>query len=329
MTHDHPGDKGLDEPDGPIDLEADPTRREDTEADIDSTLTLPSGLTGTARQKFSVAGGRVGRYLIIEPIGHGGMGVVYKAYDPELDRRVAIKVLRKARSERARVRLQREAQAQARLSHRNVVAVHDVGEVDGSVFVAMEYLEGETLHHWQRQSRSLAEILEVYGAAGSGLQAAHRAGLVHRDFKPGNVIVGRDGRVCVLDFGLARAAELHSSHDEPIEEEVDQVETLLLSDGAGELRPAVSRCFIGCGARAQSVLDELGDHGAEAGILLCANADASLPCPRDLGPDPLGVALSAHDPPRFQRPENGPPRRVLSGRALGGSLGPAAGPGAR
>ncbi len=134
------------------------------------------------------------------------MGVVYRARDPELERVVAIKVLRFGDREMpgARERLQREAQSLAQLSHPNVISVFDVGVVQDSVFLAMELVSGQSLLEWQASPRTVPEILAVYEAAGAGLLAAHEAGLVHRDFKPGNVMVGKDGRVRVLDFGLAR-----------------------------------------------------------------------------------------------------------------------------
>jgi eukaryotic-like serine/threonine-protein kinase len=136
------------------------------------------------------------------------MGVVFKAYDPELDRAVALKLLRTrvGASDAAQDRLLREAQALARLQHPNVIAVYDVGSFGRDVFIAMEFVEGQTLRQWLNKSHSRREVLDAYLAAGEGLVAAHRAGLVHRDFKPDNVIVGKDGRVRVLDFGLARAA---------------------------------------------------------------------------------------------------------------------------
>jgi predicted Ser/Thr protein kinase/tetratricopeptide (TPR) repeat protein len=153
-------------------------------------------------------GDAVGRYVVISRIGKGGAGVVYRAYDPELDRAVAIKVVRSESGRRER--LQREAQALARLQHPNVIAVHDVGTIAGEVFVAMEYVEGVTLKRWLRggSTGGLRQVLDIFMAAGRGLQAAHDVGLVHRDFKPDNVLVGRDGRVRVLDFGLARPANL-------------------------------------------------------------------------------------------------------------------------
>jgi serine/threonine protein kinase/Tfp pilus assembly protein PilF len=153
----------------------------------------------------------VGRYVVIDALGAGGMGVVYRAYDPELDRRVALKLVREL-SEQATARLIAEAQALARVSHPNIVAVHDVGRFAGSVFIAMELVEGRTLQAWYRgQARPWRETLAALLAAGRGLAAAHAAGLIHRDFKPSNVIVGDDGRVRVLDFGLARVATLTTS----------------------------------------------------------------------------------------------------------------------
>jgi serine/threonine protein kinase/tetratricopeptide (TPR) repeat protein len=146
----------------------------------------------------------VGRYVIVDALGAGGMGVVYSAYDPELDRRVALKLVRDTSDPQ---RLLHEAQALARVSHPNVIAVHDVGTFEGAVFVAMELVEGRTLGAWRAQTApARREIVDVFLAAGRGLAAAHRAGIVHRDFKPSNVMVGDDGRVRVLDFGLARGA---------------------------------------------------------------------------------------------------------------------------
>jgi serine/threonine protein kinase/tetratricopeptide (TPR) repeat protein len=169
-------------------------------------------LTGLVSKRSSLARGVcVGRYVVLDAIGEGGMGIVYKAYDPELERQVALKLLHAAHPYGAQdgsrhERLLREAKALARLSHPNVVAVFDVGMFESDVFIATEFVEGVTLHAWLRQvKRSQRDILRVMIDAGEGLAAAHRAGLVHRDFKPANVIVGQDGRARVLDFGLARA----------------------------------------------------------------------------------------------------------------------------
>lgn len=157
----------------------------------------------------------IGRYVILECVGAGGMGVVYAAYDSDLDRRVAVKVLRD-RSVRPRdqARLLREAQAMARLAHPNVVAVHEVGLVDGLPFVAMEHVEGQTLDEWcESRRKRWREVVAMMLQAARGLAAAHEQGLVHRDFKPQNVLVGDDGRARVLDFGLARAVG-ESTQDE-------------------------------------------------------------------------------------------------------------------
>jgi serine/threonine protein kinase/Flp pilus assembly protein TadD len=160
----------------------------------------------------------VGRYILLEPLGSGGIGDVYTAYDPQLDRQVAVKLLKASAAEEVASgegadRLLREAQAMARLAHPNVVAVHDVGKVGHNVFIAMEKVDGTTLSRWMRaQRRSWKEIRDVLVQAGRGLAAAHEAGIVHRDFKPTNVIVSSDGRARVLDFGLARSVGGHPRH---------------------------------------------------------------------------------------------------------------------
>src|SRR5262249_48717064 len=139
------------------------------------------------------AGTKIGRCEILRPLGEGGMGVVYLAHDPGLDRPVALKLLR-PELRAVQVRLLREGQAVARLAHPSIVRVFDIGAEGDDLFVAMEYVEGGTL----------GPVLERFAAAGRGLAAAHAAGVVHRDFKPDNVLVGMDDRVVVTDFGLAR-----------------------------------------------------------------------------------------------------------------------------
>ncbi len=147
---------------------------------------------------------RAGRYVLLSRIGSGGMGVVYAALDPALNRRVALKLLIGSPAHGAHARLLREGQVIAQLNHPNVVSVYDVGEVEGQPFIAMEHVEGGTLESWLvAQSRTAPEIVRMFLLAGEGLAAAHAAGIVHRDFKPSNVLVGDDGRVRVTDFGLA------------------------------------------------------------------------------------------------------------------------------
>jgi tetratricopeptide (TPR) repeat protein/predicted Ser/Thr protein kinase len=162
-------------------------------------------------------GTRLGRYLVIEEIGRGGMGVVLRAYDPNLEREVALKVVRAgALDAAAQARLVREARAMAKLSHPNVVAVYDVEHEDrvGGVVMAMEYVRGSTLRQWlEAEARSSREIIEAFVAAGRGLAAAHAEGLLHRDFKLDNVLVGDDRRVRVTDFGLARATGSRASSE--------------------------------------------------------------------------------------------------------------------
>ncbi len=154
-------------------------------------------------------GSTVHRYLILDRVGEGGMGVIYAAYDPSLDRRVALKFLHNeaGRGGVRESRLIREAQAMARLSHPHVAVAYEVGHFGGQVFLAMELVDGVDLRRWLAEKpRSRSRILEVFLAAGGGLAAAHAAGIVHRDFKPENVLIGADDRPRVTDFGLSRAS---------------------------------------------------------------------------------------------------------------------------
>src|SRR5580692_2461113 len=146
-----------------------------------------------------------GRYEVRRELGRGGMGVVYLAHDRKLGRDVALKLHRAGSGGGTIDRLEREAMAMARLAHPNVVAVYEVASVDDRMYVAMEYVRGQTLRGWLATARSWREIVAMVGTAGRGLAAAHAAGLVHRAFKPENVLVGDDGRPRVGDFGLARS----------------------------------------------------------------------------------------------------------------------------
>jgi tetratricopeptide (TPR) repeat protein len=161
---------------------------------------------GTGPPPAFERGACLGRYLVLDLLGRGGMGEVYVAYDPELDRKVALKMLYGGWSagREAQTRLLREAQSAARLTHPNVVRIYDVGSVGDRIFVAMELIDGVDLAAWRRaEPRPWWEVLGIFRQAGRGLAAAHAAGLVHRDFKSGNVLVAGDGRVVVVDFGLA------------------------------------------------------------------------------------------------------------------------------
>jgi eukaryotic-like serine/threonine-protein kinase len=167
---------------------------------------------GKPKKTHLPTGASIGRYVVQELLGEGGMGAVYKAFDGELSRAVALKVINADVGQggtraSGKERLLREAQALARLAHPNVLPVYDVGTFGDGVFIATEFVAGRTLRAWLKDgAHSTAEIVSVFLAAGHGLAAAHRADLIHRDFKPDNVMVGDDGRIRVLDFGLARAA---------------------------------------------------------------------------------------------------------------------------
>ena len=159
---------------------------------------------------------QIGRYVVLKEIGaggelgSGGMGLVLAAYDADLERKVALKILREGVRDGSAgaVRMRREAQAMARLSHPNVAQVYEVADDGGVLFLAMEYIEGQTLREWlQAAPRTWREVLRVYVEAGRGLAAAHAVGLMHRDFKPDNAMLATDGRVRVLDFGLSRLCQ--------------------------------------------------------------------------------------------------------------------------
>ncbi len=180
---------------------------------------------GYHRPREVTAGSRLGRYVIDGELGVGGMGMVFSAMDVKLGRRAAIKVVR-GRPHNGRLlgrgpeRLLREAQALARIRHPNIVSLYDVGEAGGGLYVAMEELHGVSLRVWlDAQRRGWREVVSVFLQAGRGLAAAHRAGIMHRDFKPNNVHIGDDGRVVVLDFGLALA----TSNEQPDSEDMAEI----------------------------------------------------------------------------------------------------------
>jgi serine/threonine-protein kinase len=199
--------------------------------EVDTVAGVAPPPRASRRLEAIAAGGEFGRFTILQMIGAGGMGVVMAAYDPQLDRKVAIKVLR---SHGKAQRLLREARAMAKLSHPNVVTVYDAGTIEGRVYIAMEFVAGKTLRGWLAEKpRPVDEILDVLVKAGRGLAAGHAAGLVHRDFKPDNVLVGTDGRVRVIDFGLARPIDLRD--DTTTENMRPSAQDLVDDDTIGDL----------------------------------------------------------------------------------------------
>jgi serine/threonine protein kinase len=226
----------------------------DTRADDTIDATVGQG-PGTPLHE----GACVGRYEVVEKIGAGGMGEVYRARDPQLHREVALKLvkpqfMRGRGGAEHRARLLREARAMAQLTHPNVVRVYDVGEHEDGVFLAMELVEGTDAAKWYRAERpKWQRVLGVFRAAGRGLAAAHAAGLVHRDFKPANVLVGDDQRVRVMDFGLARAVEDVRGDDAPTQPDPSWSE-IVTSHGVVVGTPAymAPEQFVGLPADARS-----------------------------------------------------------------------------
>jgi serine/threonine protein kinase len=184
----------------------------------------------------------IGRYRVKGMLGLGGMGVVYAAYDPELDRDVAVKLLLPGRfresAAAASERLRREARITAKLAHPHVVTIYDVGRHEGHLYIAMELVDGPSLLEWmERVARPWREVTRMFFGAGLGLAAAHDAGLIHRDFKPANVLVG-DRRARVVDFGLARVGTLERTP--PVDEGADILATTPDGPGGAKLREAMS-----------------------------------------------------------------------------------------
>jgi len=175
--------------------------------EVELVLAQPGATAPQGGSTELVAGAQLGRYQLVRPLGAGGMGEVWDARDTELDRRVALKVLRPSGvgGGEARARLVREARAMARLRHPNVITVFDAGSIAGRDVIAIELIDGETLATWLARGHARRDVLATLVAAGRGLAAAHAAGIIHRDFKPENVLVDRGGRAVVTDFGLARA----------------------------------------------------------------------------------------------------------------------------
>ncbi len=187
------------------------SRGQPTGHDVAAEATPPTTDRDRPGLELLPRGAAVDRYLIIELLGAGGMGAVYRAYDPQLDRRIALKILRPsitAGESLATALLLDEAKAMARLSHRNVVAIYDAGSVDKHAYLAMELIEGHNMRTYLASKPTRRELIGRLIEAGRGLAAAHDAGLVHRDVKPENILIGDDGRVCVSDFGISTAETL-------------------------------------------------------------------------------------------------------------------------
>ncbi len=221
-----------------------------------------------AGSSTSILGARIDRYMVLSVLGAGAMGVVYAAYDPELDRKLALKLHKRRGGSHGHARLQREAQALAKLDHRNVVSVHDVGVHDGQLFVAMELVAGQTLREWMLRdpAPTWKKLLATFVAAGEGLAAAHGAGLIHRDFKPENVMIGDDGRVRIMDFGLARAAGEDDVHalTVPGLSDVDEPRGGSAEDGAPLLQEHLTRTGALLGTPAYMAPEQLTAGTADA-----------------------------------------------------------------
>jgi formylglycine-generating enzyme required for sulfatase activity len=267
-------------------------------------------------------GARVGRYVILERVGNGAMGVVYGAYDPELDRKIALKLLLRVgagAAPLARARMMREAKAMARLSHPNVAAVHDVGMSDDDrVFLATEFLAGGTVRAWlEGAPRGWREIVTVFIAAGRGLAAAHAEGLVHRDFKPDNVLLDKDGRARVVDFGLARNIEVAEAESK--------------SGGAGGLIGTANERLpprydpnltTGVDMSPSDKLDKLTRTGALMGTPAYMAPEQFLGEPTDERTDQFSFCVALFEALYGQRPFEGDTLLAMSVSVTGGLLRP-------
>ncbi len=233
---------------------------------------------------------RAGRYVILQHVGHGAMGNVYAAYDPDLDRKVAVKVLRDStRGRPLPASLVREAKAMAKLTHPHVVTVFDVGHCERGVFVAMEFVEGLTLRTWlKQQERGWQEILAAFVQAGLGLAAAHAAGVIHHDFKPDNVLVSAGGVVKVADFGLARVAAGTAA---------------AVSGELGD--PAVTRSSLTAGLASGSATPTEASVRGPVGTLAYMAPERHLLCPADARSDQFSFCVALHEALFRERPFSG------------------------
>ena len=246
------------------------------EPDLPPTQVGPPRAESDSEESEIGSGRVIGRYTVLERLGAGATATVFSAYDAQLERIVALKILRaQLQTSDIGVRLLREAQAMARLRHPNVVTVYDVGTFDDRIYIAMEFVDGATLRKWvQREPRQWRQVLEVLKGAGRGLAAAHEAGLVHRDFKPDNVLVGSDGRVLVTDFGIARRDQSTPSTSEGTSEagagetvgrtlkerlEQERAETSATAEATSTIEPSTPRSW------SSSSSEPLTEEGAVLG----------------------------------------------------------------
>jgi WD40 repeat protein/predicted Ser/Thr protein kinase len=262
---------------------------------------------------------QIGRFVVARRLGAGGMGLVFEAHDQTLDRRVAVKLLRTdsggSQSDEGSTRLLREAQALARLSHPNVIQVYEVGTYRGQVFVAMEYIDGDTLDVWQRDPElKWPEILRVYLDAARGLAAAHDAGIVHRDFKPANVMRSRDGRVVVLDFGLARHTD---------SEHFDEAQTRVVGaeNSSARLRERLQeRRVASSNSVGEHLATPLTATGAVMGTPAYMSPEQHEGLPTDARTDQFSLCVALWEGLYGERPFEGPTLAVLTSAVLEGRI---------
>jgi tetratricopeptide (TPR) repeat protein len=251
---------------------------------------------------------RLGRFALTRLLGRGGMGEVWAALDPELDREVAIKLLYVdfgGMDRERQARLRREAQAMARVNHPNIVQIYELGADGDRLFCAMELIDGETLRQWLETPRPWRETLDVLLAAGRGVAAAHAAGLVHRDVKPDNVMIARDGRIVVADFGLARLTEMGA---EPAPAETSSID---LDARANAL--LTTRTLLGTPVyMAPEVLSARGGDAQSDQFSFCVMACEALYGSRPFRGTTLGELMaSVHEEPAPPRPGRRPPPRGI------------------